>query len=74
MVSQIQSVIFVRKYWTVTRTRVWLRKHKLVRDGKVDVKPNTLRFRQSSPSKFKRFALKIKRVKPMDFCKHSLWA
>jgi hypothetical protein len=64
MVSQVQSVIFERKYWTVTRARVWLRKHKLVHDGKVNAKPNTLHFRQSSPIKFKRFALKNKRVKP----------
>ncbi len=65
MVSQIQSVIFKRRYWTVT-ARAWLRKHKLVHDHKVDIKPNTLRFRQASPGKFQRFA--IKRVKPsVDF-------
>jgi len=46
--SITQSVIFAKKDFTITEAKDWLRKHDLKR-SKVDVTPNTLRFRQHDP-------------------------
>jgi len=62
MVSEVQSVIFARQYWSTTRARKWLRKHKFVWNSKVDIKPNFIRFRQFDPSRYKKY--RIKKIKP----------
>ena len=62
MTSEVQSVIFKSHYWSVIRARAWLKKQGFKHDSKVDIKAHTLRFRQTSPSKYKRY--KIKKVKP----------
>ena len=62
MTSEVQSVIFKSSYWTVLWARAWLKKHGFKHDNKVDIKAHTLRFRQTSPSKYKRYT--IKKIKP----------
>jgi len=46
--SITQSVVFPKKDFTITEAKDWLKRHDLKR-SKVDVKPNTLRFRQHDP-------------------------
>jgi len=50
--TKTQSVLFP-KSWGVVKARKWLRAHGK-KAGKVDHKPNHLRFRQFSPTKCKR--------------------
>jgi len=52
------TISYLRAQVLDSHTREWLRKHQLIHDHKVDIKPNTLRFRQAGPGKFKRFAIK----------------
>lgn len=46
--SITQSVVFPKDKFTIIQAKDWLRRHDLKR-SKVDVKPNTLRFRQHDP-------------------------
>jgi len=60
--SITQSVVFPKSKFTITQAKDWLRRHDLKR-SKVDVKPNTLRFRQHDPKVCQKehfFAKKIK--------------
>jgi len=59
--SEIQSVIFKKRYWTPERAINWLLKHKL-RAYKMDRRTRFLRFRQKDPKLFKRFV--TKKLKP----------
>jgi len=56
--SAVQSVIFKKRYWSVTKVRAWLKKHGFVWDSKVDEKLNFIRFRQFDPSKYKKYQIK----------------
>ncbi len=47
--SITQSVVFPKSDFTITQAKDWLRRHDL-KTSKVDIKPNTLRFRQHPPS------------------------
>lgn len=62
MGSEVQSVIFKKRYWTITRARQWLKRHGFRHDYKVDIKPNFYRFRQTPPSRYRRYI--IKHAKP----------
>jgi len=44
MVSKVQTLIFARCYWSITRACQCLQKHGFIWDSKVDVKPNFIRF------------------------------
>ena len=58
VIKNIQSITFKKKFWNVTRARKWLKDHDYLSTGKVDRTITLLRFRQQSPSKFKRFRTK----------------
>ncbi len=53
----VQSILFDRKIWNITKAKNWLKMNKF-KSKKVDVKTNTLRFRQINPKNFKRFRSK----------------
>lgn len=53
MVSQVQSVIFDSKYYTVASARRWLRLHNF-RHLDPDRKAHSIRFRQRTPNRQKR--------------------
>ena len=55
--SKIQSILFDKSHWTLQQCVKWLKKHNF-KGREVDEKPNTFRFRQQSPKKFKRFITK----------------
>ncbi len=64
--SEVQSVVFDKKYYTDKEAREWLKKHNF-KGLDVDEKKNVLRYRQKDPKKFKRFRMKeIK--KGIKFC------
>lgn len=50
--THVQTIVFERPKWTAVTARKWLREHGK-KFGKVDVKENTLRFRQVDPKDFK---------------------
>lgn len=52
--SQVQSVIFNKGKWNIGAARHWLRTHHYV-GLDVDVKPNSLRFRQLPPTTYKKY-------------------
>jgi len=58
MTSNIQSVIFNKKYYTCTTARNWLKKKKLKPIKRVDKTDKYLRYRINSPSKYKSFTTK----------------
>lgn len=49
---ELQSLIFPKKYWTLSEARRWLRDHGY--KSSVDVKPNVYRFRQEDDRHFVR--------------------
>jgi len=55
--SEIQSVLFSKRYWTVDRAKKWLREHKKLY-GKMHTTKDHYRFRQTDPKKYKSFATK----------------
>ncbi len=59
--SEVQTIIFKKRYWTPERAKTWLIKHKY-KATKIDVEKNTYRFRQKNPQKYKRFT--SKKIKP----------
>ncbi len=54
--SQIQSVIFDKQYYTLSKAKKWLQKHNMFNE--VDEKPATYRFRQLDPNIFNRMRTK----------------
>ena len=52
--SEIQSVLFKKRYWTKPEAEKWLRKHDF---GvyKVDETDKLYRYRQTDPSQYKQF-------------------
>lgn len=54
--QNIQSILFKRPEWTLTKAKAWLKKHKYKTD--VDEKPNHYRFRQFEPYLFKKYITK----------------
>jgi len=62
MVSKVQSVIFARQYWSITRASQVAKKHGFFWDSKVDIKPNFIRFHQFDPLRYKKY--RIKKIKP----------
>ena len=55
----IQSIVFNKRYYTITSARAYLRRKGYRADCKVDIKAHTLRFRQLPP-KFSRYITKKK--------------
>lgn len=51
--TELQSVVFIKDFWTLRAARAWLRRHRLKTD--LDEKSGTWRFRQTNPKKYKRF-------------------
>lgn len=60
--SETQSVLFDRAYYSVTSARRWLKRHGYDHQGKVHRTLKCLRFRQKPPGEFKRF--RTKRLTP----------
>jgi len=58
MTSGVQSVLFKKRYWSVTRARAWLKKHNFVWNSKVDEKRTVIRFWQFDPSQYKKYRIK----------------
>ena len=59
--SQIQSVIFEKKHWTIPKAEKYLKDngYKTTFYGKkVDITPNFYRYRQLAPSRFKNYITK----------------
>lgn len=61
MTSEVQSVVFNKRYWTESRAIEWLLSAGF-KAGKVDITDTQIRFRQTSPAKYKRFT--TKKIKP----------
>lgn len=61
MPSEVQTIIFKKRYWTQERAQRWLIKHGF-NVKKIDIEEKSYRFRQKSPRKYKRFA--SKKIKP----------
>jgi hypothetical protein len=49
----IQSILFDKKHWTLTKAKAWLKKHGY--KTSLDEKPNHYRFRQLKPNKNKKY-------------------
>lgn len=59
--SNIQSVLFDKKYWSLPLARVWLYKHNLVPLKQAHITNKFIRYRIMDPKKFNRFrTIKIK--------------
>ena len=56
--SEIQAVIFEKKYFTPDKARYWLKKHKIKRMKKVRITKNYYRYRITNPKKYKNFIIK----------------
>jgi hypothetical protein len=57
--SEIQSVIFFRKYWTMPEAENWLKNNRLVPLKGVDLsKPKQYRYRIKEPSQFSHYITK----------------
>lgn len=56
--SEIQSIIFNKEKYSIERARYWLFINDLKYYGKVDIKKNTYRFRQTNPNKYRHFRTK----------------
>jgi len=54
--TEIQSILFSRPEWTLTKAKTWLKKHGYKTD--VDKKPEHYRFRQTEPEKYRTFRTK----------------
>ncbi len=52
--TSVQSIIFERKKWTITKAKKWLKDNDYI-SPKVDKTKKFLRFRQRSPRGFKKF-------------------
>lgn len=52
--SEIQSVLFKKRYWTEQKAEEWLRKHDF-KVYKIDITDKYYRYRQMNPSQFKQF-------------------
>lgn len=53
--SDVHTVLFKKRYWTVERAKRWLAEHGLI-SPKVHETANFYRFRQIDPKKFKSFS------------------
>ena len=53
----IQSVIFDKKHWTVESSRRWL-EHKHLKDYKVHITDNFIRWRQHEPDQYSKYITK----------------
>ena len=51
---KVQSVIFKKSAWTEPKARDWLKKHNYDSEGKIHITEEYIRFRQRSPSDFKK--------------------
>ena len=58
MASQIQAVLFNKKYWDIKNCKKWLETHNLSPIKKVHTTENYHRFRLAQPSSFKHFIIK----------------
>ena len=57
----IQSVVFPKKHFTLSQAKAWIKRnnYKLTHYGKkVDITPTQFRFRQKSPSSYKKYRTK----------------
>ena len=57
MVSEVQSVLFDKKYWDVNTAIQWLITHGFAHDD-IDIKKRFIRFRQHDPSMYRRMRTK----------------
>lgn len=57
--SKVQSIIFNRQFWTISKAKDWINNHPQFNIGKIDLPADgkTIRFRQQDPKKFKRFRI-----------------
>ncbi len=57
--SKVQSIIFNRQFWTISKAKDWINNHPQFNIGKIDLPLDgkTIRFRQQDPKKFKRFRI-----------------
>lgn len=57
--SKVQSIIFNRQFWTISKAKDWINNHPQFHIGKIDLPANgkTIRFRQQDPKKFKTFKI-----------------
>ena len=55
-ITHIQSILFTRPKWTLTKAKAWLKKHGYKTD--VDKKPEHYRFRQIEPEEFSSYRTK----------------
>lgn len=55
--SEVQSIIFDKKKWSVNSARAWLINNNFP-SPKLDIQANFLRFRQKNPKKYRKFATK----------------
>ena len=53
--SEIQSVLFNKKGFTIKRAKAWLKRNNFKPIKKVDITKNFLRYRLTNPKKLKRF-------------------
>lgn len=58
--SKVQSIIFNREFWTISKAKEWIKDHPQFKVGKIDLPADgkTIRFRQRNPKEFKRFRIK----------------
>ena len=55
--SEIQSVLFNKDYFTKTQAKQWLRAHDFT-IGRMDETKNLYRYRQTEPNKYRNFRMK----------------
>lgn len=51
----IQSVLFSKKQWTTSKAKEYLKKHNLSNEYGVDITLHYLRYRQTQPTKKKKY-------------------
>jgi hypothetical protein len=56
--DNVQSVLFNKANWNITKSRKWLKDHGFVYNSKVHTTPNFHRFRQYNPPKGARYIIK----------------
>ena len=56
--SEIQSVIFNKKYYDTESARYWLNKHNIKRMKKVRITKNFYRYRNTDTRKYKKITIK----------------
>ncbi len=66
MSTQIQSILFDKKYFDTITARKWLKKNKFIPIKRVHITKNKLRYRINIPEKYSKFRIK-KITKGIEF-------